>query len=396
MKYIKSGEYAFNDVERVYINKYLIDNLYASAIYSYNNKMILEIIAPKNIMTNCHDELIDDNIPNGERWSNNIKSLMSEQWPLTHANYYLEINGEKIGDDDINSTNYRYEPDLLDDNTINENHNSSGIDILEKAIDNKTIQNEGDVPDVPNSSISDSIKSIIDDEDLTNVIVSTISSIPEIDPEMTAEEEELHYLEYLEKQNCIEKEFFADYRKHMQLPDYYKDKTILIADLSFRCLSNIDLTSNLNISFIIKSYSKHSLTRIKLELPYKEHFDEPLKIHSKQSTDLLDKIAIEGIVDYKNDDDIKIPTGKKPVYIVYETIDDLMVTPIFYVKDILEAPDPSLYVFDRTELLQEKSRKGFNRYVTFAGYTDINNDIVDLELFQMIARINCDKKINLI
>ena len=111
--------------------------MYASAIYSLEDKFILEILAPHSLMVrdNCEEEQTALN--NGEQWTQDKKRYESSKWPLDRADYYIEINGKKIGEGAGISTRYRYEPKRNEEDVIQK----------ENIEENKTIESFSDWDD---------------------------------------------------------------------------------------------------------------------------------------------------------------------------------------------------------------------------------------------------------
>ncbi|GAA0176631.1 hypothetical protein SH2C18_00170 [Clostridium sediminicola] len=391
---MKTGEYIFKDIKHIKINKVLMDKLYASALYFEKNKCILEVLAPHSI-ANTYEEYDEDHeqkLTVGESWAHNLKSAMAIKWPLEHANYYIEVNGIKIGKNFGRTTGYRYEPEIINNNEFEREKETTFInshdDVSEEKNLEEVIKPTKHGVQIPSSSPADDLKSLFEDEDLIEAFESSMSSLFEI------EDSEEGYSDFQDKWNEKERKLFYEFRNTAIIPDYLNNESMMIADLIFKD-KNISLISNKieSLKFIIESYKKQYLTRINLKLPFGK-FEKPVKIFSKEWSIFTEKISIEGIVEVKKDNEqgIKIPSGKKAVFVTYETIDNVLIVSNFSTREVLQSYKRPEYLFDRIELLKEKGINGFNKYTTCAGYVDENAEIADLELFSICITCECNKE----
>ncbi|MEW9097050.1 MAG: hypothetical protein AB2417_18390 [Clostridiaceae bacterium] len=80
---MKTGEYRFNNMDCIEINKPLMSKLYASALYPIKGKYILEVLAPIDLMKSSityeYEEYEGTNYNIGERWSKNIAKLSASK-----------------------------------------------------------------------------------------------------------------------------------------------------------------------------------------------------------------------------------------------------------------------------------------------------------------------------
>lgn len=391
---MKTGEYIFNDTRNVKVNKLLLDKLYVSALYIEKNKCILEVLAPTSIASKHeeYDEDYEQKLTVGESWARDLKRGMANKWPLENSNYYIEVNGMKIGKNSGSTTAYRYEPEIIKDNDyqgkIETNFVDSHDEVNEDMNLEEVIKPTENGLQIPSISPVNEINSIFEDEDFKDAFESSLFSLCEI------EDTEDGYSKFQEKQNKKEREFFDEFRNSVTIPDYLNHESIMIADLIFKD-KDISLINNkiMNLKFVIESYRKCYLTRINIKLPFGK-YEEPVKIFSEEWDLYTNKIAIEGIVEVKkdNDDGIKIPSGKKAIFVIYETIDNVLMTPIFDTTEVLQSYNYPEYIFDKIELLREKGKYGFNKYITCAGYIDENAEIADIELFSLCITYECNKE----
>ncbi|WP_315120274.1 hypothetical protein [uncultured Clostridium sp.] len=385
-----TGEYRFNNTDYIEINKPLMGNLYASALYPVKGKYILEVLAPRNLMksknTHEYEEYEETNYNIGERWSKNIAELSTSKWPLENANYYIKVNGIKVGENKGNTTGYRYEPENFIENKVEININSKDIsnsNFIEDINTNEISKNGIELSEI---SQEEAINNIFQNEDLKETLSSLMDSLSSID-----DEEE--YLKYEEEKERKEREFFNKFRSLINIPDYLKNQSIIIADLIYRSEDIIPINNIHNLKFVFKNYTKHYVARINLKLPFGK-YQKSIEIHSEQWGEFTDKILIEGVIEGGKGEDysINIPNGKKAIYVIYETIDNVSVKPLFYPAEYLQSYDSSTSIFDNTQLLKDKGKNGFNKYATFVGYIDENAAIADLELFQLVVTYQCNKE----
>lgn len=396
---MKTGEYKFNHIDHIEINKSIMDNLYASALYWVKDKYILEALVPSSFSTKHHevDPEIKYNV--GDGWAQNIQAAMDDQWPLANANYYIEVNGIKIGENTGSSTNYRYEPERIEEN---EEENIKYIEETSSQIASEEEVKEiaklikQDVEQSTALSKEDS-NDIFMDEELKEALQEQMSALLELNEEYGDDED--GYLKYCEKQKKIERNFFRKFRSSVNIPDYLKKESMVIADLAFRGKDSFEINNKIkNLKFIIKSYRKSCLTRIKFQLPFGK-YEEPVEVLSKEWQKHTDKILIEGLVEEKREDkdgDNHIPKGKKAIYIIYEIIDNALIQPIFHTTELLMSYTLSDHRFENPKLLKDKGINGFNKYKAFLGYVDENEVLVDFELFQLVVTDECNKEYKLI
>ncbi|MEW9097051.1 MAG: hypothetical protein AB2417_18395 [Clostridiaceae bacterium] len=308
---------------------------------------------------------------------------------MENANYYIEVNGIKIGDNNEAATAYRYELENIIENNVEINVDSEDIsnsNFIESINTNEISKNGIELPEI---SQEEAIKNIFQDEDLKETLSSLMNSLSST-PSIYDEEE---YLKYEEERERKEREFFNKFRSFVNIPDYLKNQSIIIADLIYRSEDIIPINKIHNLKFVFKNYTKHYVTRINLKLPFGK-YEKAVEIHSEQWREFTDKILIEDVIEVGKGEDYStnIPSGKKAVYIIYETIDNVSVKPLFYPIEYLQSYDSSIFIFDNTQLLKDKGKNGFNKYMTFVGYIDENAAIADLELFQLVVTYQCNKE----
>ncbi|MBU5483745.1 hypothetical protein KQI86_05335 [Clostridium sp. MSJ-11] len=388
-----TGEYRFNNTDYIEINKPFMGNLYASALYPIKGKYILEILAPIDLMKSSityeYEEYEETNYNIGERWSKNISELSASKWPLENANYYIEVNGIKVGDNNKTATTYRYEPENVIENKVEININPEDIsnsNFIEDINTNEISKNGIELPEI---SQEEATNNILQDEDLKEILSSLMNSLSST-PSIYDEEE---YLKHKEEQERKEREFFNKFRSLINIPDYFKNQSIIIADLIYRSEDIIPINKIHNLKFVFKNYTKHYVTRINLKLPFGK-YQKSVEIHSEQWGEFTDKILIEGVIEGGKGEDYSanIPNGKKAIYVIYETINNVSVKPLFYPTEYLQSYDSSISIYDNTQLLKDKGKNGFNKYATFVGYIDENAAIADLELFQLVVTYQCNKE----
>lgn len=392
---MKTGEYIFNNIEHIKINKLLMNKLYASALYRMKDKFVLEVLAPSSLKTgyNKEDEEYEEiNNTIVDRWSQDIKYLMRESWPLTEANYYIEVDGMKIGKNQGSTTCYRYEPENnIPVNTVSEDRLNLN-DVYKENANGIIKCTETNVEEtfIP---MRDDINTTLFYEDFMDALESGISSLFDIDSEYTDDEDSCS--KYYEKQEKEEQQFFNKFRNSVTVPDYLKDESIVIADLFFwgKNLPKIDSKIK-DVRFILESYRKYYLTRIKLSLPFGE-YKQPINIISEEWGRSTNKIIIEGVVEQRKENNDYMPNGKKGIYIIYETIDNVLIQPFFYTTEFLMSDDLSNYTFKKAELLKDKGTNGFNKYKVFAGYVDADSVTADFELFKLVVTYECNKEFKL-
>lgn len=385
-----TGEHKAKNLECIEINKPILKGLYASTLYLNKSKWILEVLAPKELMFPVYDEESRGNYTIGEAWTLDLKRHEKNPWPLENANYYLEINGVRMGEEWASRTSYRYEdevPDIDESESIDkipiEVHDENSITMGKDKIAKKGIVRSEEI-------CEHSLNKIFDDEDFNEKAISMIASLPALNLEDEGYEEE--YLKYEKERNRKEKEFFLSFRKSSNIPNYLKKRPMVIASLSFKNNSFITENSEVKeVKFIFKEYKKNYLTRIKLQLNFGK-YKEGFKIFSNQWNKFTDIIIIEEVRISKRKEGSNIPKGKKSVYIIYEILNNISVEPNFHTIELLESRDYSNVIYEKTKLLNNKGINGFNRYETIVGYIDENSSYAEVELFSIIVNYECDKE----
>lgn len=372
------------------INKPLIGQLFASGLYCHEDKFILEVIAPGEIIRK-HSEHDDSDRSIGEQWEMGLKEMAKSQWPLENANYYLEVNGVAVGEDAGSSTRFRYEPEREPKeerhNIISESkpdEDSFEIEPLRPAEKGLSFQDE--------SEQKKSITNLFEDKDFQSILASLLESLPPVDPDNPDA-----IKAYLDQKEKEEELFFREFRTRHFVPDYLQNRSIVLAECFFRGRDLLSLFNEIeSIKFVLKSTTKHLLIRKRYVLPFGECF---IQVKSDEWSTYAEKIWLEDIVEVtgaegKSDN---VPAGKKAVYIRYETVDNVLAQPLFYTTETLLSNHLSYgFVFDNTKRLEGKGKKGFNQYITFAGYIDEQADKADFELFQMVVTFEHNQRYVLI
>lgn len=396
-----AGEHRFKNVKYIDINKsFLEDKLYASAIYVLEDRFILEILVPKDIFNNDfsvdYEKYHEGTI--GEQWAIDMNKNAYPKNPLEHSNYYIEMNGFKLGDGTM-ATYFRYEPVSCEE---------VQIDI---SLEDEITENNKDIPIKEmlgtmeehitslNSTLEGDLNTLFQDEELKNTVVSLIASLPAINLD-NPEESSLKFQKERERR---EKAFFNKFRNKVEIPDHLKNEPMAIVDLIFKSKDKTLLKDEIkSLKFIYKNYSKCYLTRLNFQLPFGKS-NEAVKNDSEIWGDFAKKIFIEDIIECKREDEPimnfiqdRMPQGKKAIYITYEILDNVLLTPHFYTKELLNSQDFSQVIFTKSLLLKDKGIKGFNKYIDFVGYIDENKDLVDFELFQLVATFTRNEEIALI
>lgn len=370
------------------INKPLIGQLFATGLYCYEDKFILEIIAPRDIIGKHHDDE-DSDMTIGERWEMNLKELAESQWPLENSNYHLEVNGITVGEDAGTSTRFRYEPEdeqkEVNHNAVPESKPDTGFHELETL---KPTEKGLMIPD--GSEQKESIMNLFEDKEFQDTLISLLESIPAVDnPE--------DIKNYFEKKEKEEKLFFREYRSRTYIPDYLQDKSIVLAKCIFRGKNLLPLLSKIeSLKFIMKRTTKYLLIRSRFVLLFGECH---IQAKSDEWGVYTEKIWLEGIVESTREEGkVKnMPAGKKAVFIRYETVDNVLIQPLFNTTETLMSKTlDDAMALNETKKLEEKGKKGFNQYITFAGFVDEQADKADFELFQLIVHFELNKEIDLV
>lgn len=384
------------------INKPMPGQLFASGLYCYNDKLVLEIIAPRDIIRK-HEEYDDSNLNIGERWVLNLTELEKSHWSLENSSYYIDINGIKIGEDAGSSTRFRYEPyhgqKEESQGVISENMTDGDFDRTDvlKPTENglytsdilKLTEDGLYIPD--ESEQKKCLKNIFEDQDFQNTLISLLESLPPVN--LDNPDDNSNHEDYFKIKEKEEERFFSEFRSRTYIPDYLQDRSILLAECIFRGKNLLPLLNEVNsIKFVMKSTTKYLLTRVRFILPFGECL---IQIKSDTWSEYTEKVWLEGIEEStENDGRIKnMPAGKKAVFIRYETVDNVSVQPVFYTTEALmsDTLNDNL-IFNKTKRLEEKGEKGFYQYVTFAGFVDEDADKANFELFQLIVTFELNKE----
>lgn len=395
---MKPGEHRFNGVKCTDINKYFISNLFASAIYRFNGKFILEVFAPVGLMTVYESEEEETDLNMGERWARGVMNFEKSKWPLEHIDYYIEVNGYKIGQASEKSSSYRYEPkrneeDIAGNAAIKESNTFENAN--EGFLDTKKLRVDEQEMKLPKSP-SDCLTEIFNNSDFMDTLADAINSLPVYDPQNpNSEEESRKFFEELDKKERI---FFNKLRKSVEIPEFLEKEPMMIADLVFREKDfNFGDEQINSLKFIVKNTRKYYLPRMNFSLEFGE------SIHTfgngpEEWREYSDKIVIEGVFETKREEGLirNIPEGKKAILVKFKTLDNLSVFPVFYTNETLVAYETSGPVLNFPKLLDEKGKDGFNKYMVFAGYVDEDAKKADFGLFQLIVDFSCHKEYVLI
>lgn len=394
---MKPGEYLFNQTEHIVINKPFIDRLFASAFYRTKGKYVLEVLASGDLARSCIENDESD-LDLGGRWTQNLMETARSKWPLEYADYYIEVNGIKIGEGSGNLTYYRYEPERQKEDMAYKAAIPGagiGMDIV-GAINGKTLKPAENGIKLPTISTSDMIDSILGNTAFIETLTNELNSLPASDPEDQNYEEVQK--NFLKERDEKENRFFNQFRKMVHLPDYLKNENLLIADLHFEGSEISPITGKISsLKLIIKNYTKYFLTRVNYKLPFGKCMCT-VKSHSEYLMKYTDAILIEGLESRNDLVTIKsIPHGKKAIFVSYEVIGNLSIQPIFHTTETLVSHVIQDHMMiNKTILLQEKGEKGYNKYMTLAGFVDEHVNVVDFELFQLIVTFECGKEYVLI
>lgn len=406
---MQPGEYQFNNINCIKINKFFIDDLYASALYYSKEKYILEILVPKSRFKQQESEEFNDynelNITLGDRWAREFKDKIkrNKSRPLENCNYHIEINGIKIGDSMRSTICYRYEPDIIEENSSiikNElgndsqyiSNNNSDIEACVNGILESVKSDEV----LTKVSASGELNAIFEDEDFIDALTSQIADLPPVNME-DANDQDI-WKSYNEEREIKERNFFARYRNNINIPENLKNQPMVIMNLIFKSrgaeheeLNNEKINE---IKFIYESYFEPYLERVDMQLSLGE-YNKAIKFPFKSLEEYKDKILIAGVVVNKDleNEAVKyinknIPRGKSAVYIIYEIIDNEEIYPMFYAKEILEANKVEL-IGGEPIMLKSKGINGFNRYISFIGYVNHAVHVVDIELFSVVVKRKC-------
>lgn len=373
--------------EYIEINKPLIGELFVTGLHCYEDKLILEIIAPRDLVRKHHEDDEDFDITIGERWAMNLKELAASQWPLENSGYHLEVNGIAIGEDAGISTRFRYEPEREE-----AGHGvAPGLKTVTGFHELETLKSDEKGLNLPDGSEQkQSIMNLLDDTDFLDTLISLLDSIPVADNP----EDIKNFLEEKEKE---EKQFFREYRSRTYIPDYLRDKSIVLAKCIFKGKDQLSLLNEIeSLKFIFKSTTKYLLIRSRFILPFGECF---IQVKSDEWSQYTEKIWLEGIFESTGEEGIieNIPAGKKAVFIRYETVDNVLIQPLFYTTETLMSKTlDDAMVLNQTRKLEKKGIKGFNQYLTFAGFVDEQADKADFELFQLIVHFELNQEIDLV
>jgi len=185
------GEYRFAGIKYTDINKPLFSKLYASAIYIQEDRFILEILAPHDLMDRHESEEEQTDLNNGEQWAQNKLKYEGSKWPLENIDYYIEINGKKIGDSAVRSSSYRYEPEhneyVVEKETTEE---YKTIEIAgDKAIDESELKIARTGVELPKKSVADSLDEIFKDSDFQNSLLDSLKGLQAFNMQDTNNEE---------------------------------------------------------------------------------------------------------------------------------------------------------------------------------------------------------------
>ncbi len=391
------GEYRFTGIKYTDINRPLFGKLYASAFYSLEDKFVLEILAPHSLMDRreCEEEQTDLN--NGERWAQNKLKYEGSKWPLDNVNYYIEINGRKIGEGSVISTGCRYEPERNEENVAekeNIEENKTLESSSDKALDESELKVARTGIDLPKISIADSLDEIF--KDFQNYVIDSLKELEVFDLEDTNIEETSRKFD--EERDKKERAFFSKFRDAVVIPDYLEREAMLISDIGFREKDFVLENGKINsLKFIVRSKRKYYLVRKKFNLKFGENI-KTLGNDSEEWGKFADKIIVEDIVESRRDDGIikNIPVGKKAVLIKYETLYNTSAYPIFYTTETLLSNEFPDFCIDSTKLLDEKGKNGFDKYATIIGYVDEEAEGVEFELFDLMIDFECNNEYVLI
>ena len=296
---MQTGEYKFNGIECIEINKPLMDGLYTSALYSMKDKYILEVLAPKTLMnTGGYDEYNEMNYNIGDSWAKDSNKTADEKWPLSCASYYIKVNGKQIGESGVISTSYRYEPKNIlptkdEEKIISEVVNPSNFN---EEFDNVKILTSEENNNIRTSS-PQSLKDIFNSEDIKETLSSLMDSFPSFDLDDPNYEDK--YTKYEREQEHKEGGFFRKFRNSVTIPDYLENEPMVIPHLIFRGTSLLPINiKDFQLSFIFENFVRYYLTRINLQLPFGK-YEQPIQVSSEQWSKFTDKIFIEGVIDIK-------------------------------------------------------------------------------------------------
>jgi len=392
---MRPGEYRFNGVKYADINKYFMGNLYASAIYRLDGKFILEVFAPKSLIMRYESEPEEIEMKIGEQWARNIMNLEKSKWLLERINYYIEVNGHKVGDTSGKSTMYRYEPDqgIVEKEAIQNNSTFKNAN-EEFHMDGKLRVDKQDMRFA--KSPLDEMTEILNNSDFMDKLIDAIESLPDNDPNNPNSKEDIQKFE--KEQEEKERSFFNKFRESVKIPEFLEKEPMAIADLIFR-EKNFTLPDEPidSLKFIVKSITKRYLPWMKFSVRFGE------SIHNfgdgtEEWREYLNKVVIEGVYESKRKDGLitNIPEGKKAVLVKYKVLDNLSIIPIFYTTEVLEAYETSAGFLNVPKLLDEKDGDNFNKYMVLAGFVDEGAAKVDFELFQLVVDLLCDKEYVLI
>ncbi|WP_055667531.1 hypothetical protein [Desnuesiella massiliensis] len=395
------GEHRFKNVKYRDINKLFLENkLYVSAVYVLETKYMLEVLVPRDF-ARSFGEHYKGSI--GERWERDIRGNSNAKDPLQNAKYHIEINGLKVHSC---GTSFRYEPENFEEEVRSK--------IILEDMDEKVVDKDIPINELLEGiqehmweiqpSLGKEINNLFKNEELKNALASSLATLKSLELADANDSEKSREKYELEKERR-EKAFFHKFRESVILPEHLKNQPVIIMNLIFppRAKYNSILNREIeSLKFVYKDYTKYFLPRINLQLPF-GRFNEVVKSDSEIWGEFTEKIFIEDIIECKKEhepimDSVKegMPQGKKAVYITYETLDNALVIPLFYTKELLNSHDFSQVVFTTPLLLKDKSTKGFNKYIDFVGYIDENKDLVDFELFQLIVTFVCNEEISLI
>lgn len=375
---MKPGEYLFKNLEHIAINRHLKEEVFASALYRDRNTYVLELLAPLELFMRGSEgeseEAMAENV--GRRKEREIKGNISN-WPLENAEYYIEINGVSIGKGEGRESHFRYEPTASGDWRIARSREA------EASFDDKLLQSTEKGFIMPVESPKEALEKIFDSESFKENMVELLMELPQWDaePETMATREQK------------EREFFEALRKQLAIPEPLKSKPMALADLIFKCSGMPELCEIKLFKLIIESYMKNYITRTKLELPFGE-YAEGVLICDDQGKSLTEKILVEGVVCCKHPE--KTPEGKKEVYILYETINNVLAMPMFYTTEYLEGQEYERFIDNYPRLQAQKGTHGYNLYKCFAGYVDENSMQAAIELFQIVVTHLCNEEYVLI